>query len=123
MKITIKITVFLLILNSFAGLLQTAGWCADAGICPDPGGDDVVDAANASATELKTTQSSQSDTLFTALSTSASQVIEVVKLIVAGGPLMLINMGVPSALVTFLFSPAYILIMADAAHWVTGRNF
>jgi hypothetical protein len=115
-----NIVIFLLLLNASAGLLTASGVAADWGIQPDPGGDQQASAVNSEAQGLSPGKGG-TETLFGLFITAANTFKGIFGFIFAG-PLMLINLGLPSWLVTFVFAPQYVLVAVDLLYLFTGRD-
>lgn len=120
MRLSLKITVFLVLLNASAGLVTGMGVADEMGVSPNPGGGDQVEAANSTASNVSAQQSSQGQTLF-GVFTSLGNIFNTVFGLVFAGPTMLANIGIPGPIVTFLFAPAYIIVAADIAYILSGR--
>lgn len=121
-RVTLYIAVFLILMNLTAGALAASGAYDDWGIALDPGGDQAVESANATAQDVTATGEGTAQTLFTLFISVTSGLIDAVLLGVAGGPVMLNNMGFPVWLNTLIFGPMYVIIAADVAHLLIGRD-
>lgn len=119
MRISTKLTVFLVLLNASAGLVTAMGVAGDMGVSPDVGGDQEVQAANETAGQVES-GGGFGDTLFGVFASIFNLFGTVFNLVFAG-PTMLSNLGIPTPLVTFLFAPMYIIVAADLAYILSGR--
>ena len=120
MRISMKIAIVLVFLNSAAVLMRTTGIAEAMGVNPEPGAAAKMKAALEAARKIR--GSGGGDTLlqlFLAVTNSFEAVFE----FVLSGPSMLINIGIPEPLVFFLFAPAALIIGRDVAYLLTGRSF
>jgi hypothetical protein len=120
MRYSTRVVVFLLFLNAAAGAFVASGAAGDWGISPTPGGDEVIEQANESATSIQG-DGGFAQTLFGAFA-GAANAFESIFAVVFAGPLMLSNLGVPGWLVGFVFAPAYLLVGIDLVYILTQRR-
>lgn len=121
-RVSLYIAMFLILVNLTAGALVASGAYNDWGIGLDPGGDAAVHAANQSASSVTAQGEGTARTLFTLFISITSGFMNALLLGVAGGPVMLNNMGFPGWLNTLIFGPMYLVIAADVAHLLIGRD-
>jgi len=119
MRISLKVTVFLVLLNASAGMIGQMGVAGDMGVDPTVGGDERIQEANQTAGEVQSGEGF-GDTLFGVFA-SVSGLFGTVFSLVFAGPTMLANIGIPGPIVAFLFAPAYLLVAADVAYILSGR--
>lgn len=115
----ISVLIFLVMLNGAAVLLEETGTTDALGIAPQPGGADELEKANQSTSKVVASQGNY-QTLFGSFVGAATTFLKAFNAIFAG-PRMLINLGVPSPIVTFVFGPAYIIVGIAVAQIITGR--
>ena len=121
MRISMKIAIVLVFLNSAAELMRSNGIAEAMGVNPEPGAAAKMQAALEAARKIRGSAGG-GDTLlqlFLAVTNSFEAIFE----FVLAGPSMLINIGIPEPLVFFLFAPAALIIGRDVAYLLTGRSF
>jgi len=121
MRISMKIAIVLVFLNSGAELMRTSGIAEAMGADPEPGAAAKMQAALDAARDIEP-GGGFDDTLFQ-LFVAVANSFEAIFEFVLAGPSMLINIGIPEPLVFFLFAPAALLIGRDVAYLLTGRSF
>lgn len=121
MRISTNIVLFLIIMNATSGFLVATGVANDLGIAPLTGGGEQVESVN-DAAEDPNPGGGGGGTLFGLFVSAAEVVKNVFVMATVGGPLMLLNAGMPPALVTFLFAPMYAIVGADTIYVYTGRD-
>lgn len=121
-RFTLQIAFVLMLMNFGGTAMMSSGVCEDWGGCGHPGGGDVVEDVNQSSTELASAQEGNAGTLYMLFNTVTSEIIPALTMIVAGGPIMFHNLGLPGWATTMIFGPAYLLIMADTVHLLSGRD-
>lgn len=121
-RATLYIAIFLILMNLTAGAFAASGAYDDWGVGLDPGGDEAVEAANESASSVRAQGEGTAQTLFTLFVSVTSGFMDAVLLGVAGGPIMLHNLGFPTWLNTLIFGPMYVIVAADVAHFLIGRD-
>jgi|GEM_PF-4631557 len=119
---SLYIAIFLILMNLTAGALAGSGAYEDWGTGIDPGGDAAVQAANESAENVRAQGEGTAQTLFTLFVSVTSGFIDALILGIAGGPVMLANLGFPTWLTTLIFGPMYVVVAADTAHLLIGRD-
>jgi hypothetical protein len=120
MRISMKIVFVLVFLNSAAELLRVSGWATSAGINPDPGATSEMQQALDAAGEIRP-GGGFGETLF-ALYISLTKTFFAIFEFVFSAPQMLINLGLPTYLVAFLFAPAALVVGRDVAYLLMGRT-
>lgn len=117
---SINILVILVLLNSsavFVGAMPVSG---DLGFQPSVGGDQAIDEATTAGEEIQSERSSL-DQFVGGIIAAASTITTMLGVVVAG-PTMLINLGVPAALVTLIAAPLYIYVGLDLLKVLSGRD-
>lgn len=120
MRFSTRVVIFLLFLNAGAVAIGQAGVAADMGISPVVGGDDAINQANQSASDISA-GGGFAGTLFGLFTSAAGTMIDVFAVAFAG-PTMLSNLGVPGWMVGFVFTPLYLLVGIDVIYVLTGRG-
>lgn len=121
-RFSFQIAIILMFLNLGGGALVSAGVCADWGHCQVPGGGDVTDNVDETSQELVSSQAGEAGTLFMLFNVVTQDLIPALTLMVAGGPIMFHNLGFPDWATALIFGPAYLIIAADVAHLLMGRD-
>lgn len=121
-RVSLYIAVVLIMVNLTAGAFVASGVYDDWGVGIDPGGDQAVEAANESSTSVLAQGEGTAQTLFTLFVSVTGGLIDALLLGIAGGPVMLHNMGFPVWLNSLVFGPMYLIIAADVAHLLIGRD-
>lgn len=115
-----NILVVLILLNSaaiFVGALPVSG---DLGYQPAVGGDSEIEEATSAGEKIESERSSL-DQFVGGILAAASTITTMLGVVVAG-PTMLINLGVPTAVVTLVAAPLYIYIGLDLLQVLSGRD-
>jgi len=115
-----QIVIFLVLMTAASNAIMASGVGAALGVAPTTGAQSEIDQVQSDADEIEPAQGS-SDTLFS-LYNSVTGVFASIYGVIFAAPLMLVNIGMPTWLVTFLFAPAVVIVAADVAHMLTGRN-
>lgn len=115
-----KIVFVLVFLNSAAELMRASGWAASAGIDPDPGATSEMQQALDAAGNIRP-GGGFGETLF-ALYISLTKTFFAIFEFIFSAPKMLINLGIPSFVVAFLFAPAALIVGRDIAYLLMGRT-
>jgi hypothetical protein len=115
-----NVLVFLVLLNSAAVFAATLPVTGDLGYAPTIGGDQQIDDAQTAGQEIQSDRSSL-DQFVGGILAAANTVTTMFGVVVAG-PLMLTNLGVPEALVTFVAAPLYIFVGLDILQILSGRD-
>ena len=115
-----NILIILIALNASAALIGASGLGAALGYQPTVGGDDVIDDAEDDAGEIDAERSAI-DTFVSGVITAAQTLLSMFSVVIAG-PRMLINLGAPTSIVTFVSAPLYILVSIDILEVISGRN-
>lgn len=121
-RFSFQIAIFLMLMNIGGTAMVTSGVCADWGHCAVPGGGDVTSNVEGESQELISSQAGDAGTLFMLFNVVSEELIPALTLMVAGGPIMFSNIGFPSWAVGLIFGPAYLIIAADLAHLLMGRD-
>jgi len=124
MRKTTQVALFLVCLNAAAGFLTASGVGGDLGVGPQVGGGETIEQANSTAAGYSPGGGSQSQAtgIIGAVTRAASVLIDVIAIATVGGPQMLLNLGWPPFLVSFLFAPVYIVAGLDIASFAAGRR-
>lgn len=120
MRISMKIAIVLVFLNSAAELMRSTGIAEAMGTDPEPGASAKLQSALEAARGIKP-GGGFGETLFR-LFISVTRSFEAIFEFVLAGPSMLINIGIPEPLVFFLFAPAALIIGRDVAYLLIGRT-
>jgi len=115
-----NVLVFLVLLNSaaiFAAQLPVTG---DLGYQPTVGGGEEIEQAQSAGQQIQSDRSSLDQ--FVGGIIAAAQTLTTMFAVVVAGPLMLTNLGVPAALVTFVAAPLYIFVGLDLLQVLSGRD-
>jgi len=115
-----NILIILVALNSAALLIGAVGVGEDIGYQPTVGGDSQIDQANSSADSVSSDRGAF-DNFVGAVITAASTLMTIFGVVTAG-PRMIINLGVPGAIVVPLAAPLYILVGIDLLEIISGRS-
>lgn len=115
-----NIVIFLIGLNAAAGLIGAIGLGAAVGYDPLVGGGEEIDRADESAGNIATDRSAL-DQFVGGVIEAGQQLVRIFSIAVAG-PRMLINLGAPTALVTALAAPLYLLVAIDILEVISGRQ-
>jgi len=120
MRISMKIAIVLVFLNSAAELMRATGIAEAMGANPEPGAAAKMQAALEAGRNIQP-GGGFGRTLFQ-LFISVTRSFQAVFEFVTAGPSMLINIGIPEPLVFFLFAPAALIIGRDIAFLLIGRT-
>jgi hypothetical protein len=101
----------------FAGAMPVTD---DLGYQPAVGGDAEIQEATDAGKEIQSERSSL-DQFVGGIIAAASTITAMLGVVVAG-PQMLINLGAPAALVTFIAAPLYIYVGLDLLQVLSGRD-
>lgn len=115
-----QIVIFLVLMTAASNAIMASGVGAALGVAPTTGAQSEIDQVQSDADEIEPAQGS-SDTLFS-LYNSVTGVFASIYGVIFAAPLMLVNIGMPTWLVTFIFAPAVVIVAADVAHLLTGRD-
>jgi len=118
--IAITTVILLMFMNATPALLVQSGVAEDMGIEPTVGGGDTIDEANEDMSAIEPS-GGLAPTLFQ-LYTSVTSPVRSVMSIAFAGPSMLMNLGVPSWLVGFMFAPLYLITGGTLIYVLTGRR-
>lgn len=110
----------MMFLNSAAIMFESTELTDAMGVEVSLGSTQRLNAAAASAGKIQPS-SGLGDTLFAMYGTVTNGVLGIIHGIWAG-PEMLVNLGVPSFVVAFLFAPAAVIVAVDIAYMITGRS-
>lgn len=120
MRISTKVLVFMIFLNASATVVQASGLAADMEISPKPGETDKLENAQ-NASESVDATSGFGSTLF-GIYAEGGTIAQAFVGALAGGPIMLAGLGIPSWLLTFVFAPAYVISAIDIYYALSGRS-
>jgi len=115
-----NILIILVALNSAALLVGAVGVGQDVGYQPTVGGDSQIDDANSSADSVSSNRGAFDS--FVGAVITAAQTLMTIFGVVTAGPRMVMNLGVPSAIVVPLAAPLYILVGIDLLEIISGRS-
>lgn len=115
-----NVVILLVLLNASAVMVGALPVTDDLGYSPAIGGDDEIDEAQETGEQVQSERSSL-DQFVGGIIAAASSIATILSVVVAG-PQMLINLGAPSILITFLAAPLYILVGLDILQVLSGRD-
>jgi hypothetical protein len=115
-----NIVVLLVLLNASAVFVGALPVTEEVGYQPAVGGDDAINEAQETGDQIQSDRSSL-DQFVGGIIAAASTIATILSVVVAG-PQMLINLGAPSVLVTFIAAPLYILVALDLLQVLSGRD-
>lgn len=115
-----QIVIVLVLMTAASNAIMASGVGAALGVAPTTGAQGEIDDVQDSADSIQPSQG-PTETLFS-LYNSVTGVFNNIYGVIFAAPLMLINIGVPTWLTTFLFAPAVVIVAADIAHLLTGRD-
>jgi hypothetical protein len=115
-----NVLVMLVLLNGAAVLAGAMPVTADVGYQPTVGGDAAIEEATDAGKNIQSDRSNLDQ--FVGGVIAAATVITTMLGGVVAGPQMLINLGAPPALVTFIAAPLYIYVGLDILHVISGRD-
>ena len=113
-----KITIIMMVANAAGAFLIAAGAPAVWGMSPETGIEGTTDAVNESASEITTERGGSGD-LFGIVSGAISTARQIAQLPFAA-PLLLLNLGVPEFIVSFIFAPLYVVVSLDMISLMRG---
>jgi hypothetical protein len=117
---TTNIVVLLVLLNASAVFVGALPVTDELGFNPAVGGDDEIAEAQETGEQIDSDRSSL-DQFVGGIIAAASSIAAILSVVVAG-PQMLINLGAPPILITFVASPLYILVALDLLQVLSGRD-
>lgn len=115
---TFQILFVLIAINAAAGLFQASGLAGAMGVEPVTGADDTLEDARDLSEQISSIGG------LTDLGGAIFQLVDIladVFQVLYTGPLMLVNIGVPTWLVTAVFAPLWAIIFRDMAYFLTSR--
>lgn len=115
-----NVVVLLVLLNASAVMVGALPVSDDLGYQPAIGGDDSINEAQQTGEQIQSDRSSL-DQFVGGIIAAASSIAVILSVVVAG-PQMLINLGAPTVLVTFVAAPLYILVALDLLQVLSGRD-
>jgi hypothetical protein len=115
-----NIVVLLVLLNASAVFVGALPVADDLGYSPAIGGGDTIDEAQSAGEEVKSDRSSL-DQFVGGIIAAASTISTMLSVVVAG-PQMLINLGVPTLIVTLVSGPLYVFVGLDLLQVLSGRD-
>jgi hypothetical protein len=116
------ILIFLIFMNSTAGLLNAAGVTDALGVEPAIQDDGALENARENASKISPQQDEGALQSFVSVTTNFVDQLEAVITAPVAAPLMLTSLGVPSIITGFVFAPMYLIVTIDLVHYVTGRG-
>lgn len=117
---TTNLVIALILLNAAAGFLVASGWTADAGVSPEPGGDEHVSNVTNESNDVRASGGNLG-TLFGLFQTVTGGFQDMLSIVFAG-PLLLANLGVPNWILGFVFAPLYFIVAVDIIYLLVGRR-
>lgn len=115
-----NILIILVALNASAVLVGAIGLGADAGYEPTVGGNEQIEEANQTASDVEGS-GGVIDSFVGAVLNALGQLVSIFAVVVAG-PRMLAKLGVPGPLVALLAAPLYIVVGIDLLEVISGRE-
>lgn len=115
-----NVLIALVLLNASAVFVGALPVTDDLGYDPAIGGNDEIAEAQGAGESIQSERSSL-DQFVGGIIAAATTITTMLSVVVAG-PQMLINLGVPALVVTFLSAPLYILIGLDLLQVLSGRD-
>jgi hypothetical protein len=115
-----NIVVLLVLLNASAVFVGALPVTEEVGYEPAIGGDDAINEAQQTGDTIQSDRSSL-DQFVGGIIAAASTIATILSVVVAG-PQMLINLGAPTVLVTFIAAPLYVLVALDLLQVLSGRD-
>jgi hypothetical protein len=115
-----NVVMLLVLLNASAVFVGAMPVTDEVGYQPAIGGDDAIDEAQQTGDKIQSDRSSL-DQFVGGIIAAASTIATILSVVVAG-PQMLINLGAPKVLVTFIAAPLYILVALDLLQVLSGRE-
>jgi hypothetical protein len=115
-----NVVILLVLLNASAVFVGAMPVTDEVGYQPAIGGDDAIDEAQQTGDKIQSDRSSL-DQFVGGIIAAASTIATILSVVVAG-PQMLINLGAPTVLVTFIAAPLYILVALDLLQVLSGRD-
>jgi hypothetical protein len=119
-RASMQIVIFLLLMTAASNAIVVSGVGDALGVAPTTGEPAAVQSAQSDAESFSPTQGS-SETLF-GLFTSGGSVFASIFQVALAAPLMFVNLGVPTWLVSFVFAPMAIIVFADLFGIIAGRG-
>lgn len=115
-----NILILLVALNVSATLIGVSGLGQEIGYQPTVGGDEQIDQANETATNVETNRGGL-DSFIGAVISAGSALVTIFSVVIAG-PRMIMNLGVPPIIVGAVATPLYILVGIDILEVISGRR-
>lgn len=119
-RATVQIVIGLMLLTAASNAIMFSGVGAALDIQPSTGAEGQVAETQEDASQIEPSQGN-TDTLFS-LYTSVTSTMNQVFQIVFAAPLMFINLGVPTWLTGFIFTPLVVIVAVDVANMVFGGS-
>lgn len=116
-----KLMIFMVCLAAAASVMLASGLAAEIGQQPQPGIEDDVEQTEGDFKEYSASREEGSVTFVGAIVSGIDKAISALKLVFALYP-MLVNMGFPAWLATFLAAPVYVVFGLFTLHLLTGRR-
>lgn len=114
-----KITIIMFMANAAANFLKAAGAQEVWGVTAEPGVGQEVQRANESAAEIGSGPVGLIDALGGATVAAVDALAGLFSIIFAA-PTLLLNVGVPTFIVTFVFAPLYLIVAIDVIAILRG---
>lgn len=115
-----NILIFLILLNAAAGFAAASGVAGDMSYQPTVGGDEQIEQANEAGQTVQSERSAV-DSFIGGILEAADTFVQMLGVVVIG-PQMLINIGAPPALVTFVAAPLYAIVGLDVLYIISNRS-
>lgn len=106
-----NLVIMIVVLHASAGFISAIGVADDLGVDPETGVDEKIDSTVDSARDISAANG-VGETLFGLILTAWNAASAILMLVVVF-PLMLSNLGVPSAILALVFAPLYIILGMD----------
>lgn len=112
------LTILIIMANAATGFLVAAGVVDVYGIEPESGVDQEVNETNENAKEIEDDQSVIESVVGTAI--TAVNSLQNLLAVPFAAPILALNLGVPSFIVSFVFAPLYIAAAIDVLSVIRG---
>ena len=109
----------LVMLNAAALFVGALPVAEDLGVSPQVGGDQAIEDAEQQAEQVDPERSSLDS--FIGAVIEAGDTLDTVFSVITAGPQMLINLGAPQLLVTFISAPLYLFVGLDVLQTISNR--
>lgn len=116
-----KLMIFMVCLAAAASVMVASGLAAEIGQQPQTGIQEDVDSSNESFKEYSASRSEGATSFIGAVISGVDKTISAFKLIFAL-PSLLVNLGLPTWLATFISAPIYFSFGMFILYLITGRR-